>query len=121
MAPHGCQGNTWINYVNLSTARSIERAKEVGVRKVLGADEKNIIFLLSKEFILLVLSGNLIALPAAYLIMNNWLDNFSSRIQFGLSVFLITGSLVLLIAMITVSYKTLKVAHSNPIGALRHE
>ncbi len=105
----------------LSSFSALKRTKEIGIRKVLGANEKNIVFLLSKEFILLVLLGNLIALPAAYFIMNNWLDNFSSRIQIGLPVFLIAGLVVLVIAMITVSYKTLKVAHSDPVRALKYE
>ena len=105
----------------LSSFSALKRTKEIGIRKVLGADEKNIVFLLSKEFLMLVLLGNLVAFPIAYFIMNSWLDNFSSRVQIGIPVFLLAGMVVLLIALLTVSYKTLRVAQSNPILALRSE
>ena len=105
----------------LTSFTALQRTKEIGVRKVLGADVSQIVMILSKEFLILVAIANVISWPIVYLLMNGWLDNFSSRIGIGLSVFVIAAILVILIALIAVGYKTLSIAKANPIKALRYE
>ncbi len=104
------------------SAHNVElRVKEIGVRKVLGASLFNITSILSREFLLLVLIANILAWPAAYFVMERWLQDFSFRIDIDLSVFLITGILSVFIALFTVSFQALRAASANPINALRHE
>jgi putative ABC transport system permease protein len=98
-----------------------QRTKEVGIRKVLGATAGNIVYLLSKEFSLLIIIAFVIAAPIAYYIMQKWLDDYSYRIKLGVSVFLfaVFGSMV--IAWITVGYRAIKAAMANPVKSLRSE
>lgn len=105
----------------LSSFSALQRTKEIGIRKTLGANLSGIVYLLTKEFIILIAIANLIAWPVIYLIMNGWLENFANRITIGLSVFVISGLAVIIIAIVTVGYKTLRTARSNPINALRCE
>ncbi len=105
----------------LSSFSALQRTKEIGIRKAIGANIRNIVFLLSREFVILVLIANVIAWPAVYFIMDNWLNNFANRIVIGLPVFLFSGVLVILIAIMTVGYKTVLTARSNPVNALRYE
>jgi len=105
----------------LSSYSALKRSKEIGIRKVLGANEKSIVLMLSREFILLVIIANVIAWPIMYRIMNHWLENFATRITIGFPVFLVSGLLVVLIAILTVSYKTIRVARTNPVHVLKDE
>lgn len=105
----------------LATFTAEQRTKEIGVRKVLGASVPNITALLSRDFLKLVLLGNLIAWPIAWYLMHKWLENFAYQINISLWVFLAAGVLALLIALLTVSYQSIKAAMSNPIKSLRRE
>jgi len=105
----------------LASFMAEQRTKEIGIRKILGASINNVTALLSKEFLKWVLLSNLIAWPIAFLVMQNWLQNFPYRASLGLWIFLISGFLALLIAFITVSYQSIKAATSNPVEALRYE
>jgi putative ABC transport system permease protein len=98
-----------------------QRTREVGIRKVLGASSRTIVYLLSKEFTLLILVAFVIAGPVAWFIMKNWLQNYSYRVPLGVTVFAaaMIGSLV--IAWITVGYRAIKSALANPVKALRAE
>ena len=98
-----------------------QRTKEVGIRKVLGATPAGIVGHLSKEFMLLVLVGNAIAWPLSYLAMSKWLENFSYRMDLGISIFLAAGILSVAIAFLSVAYRAVKAALSNPVEALRYE
>ena len=98
-----------------------QKTKEIGVRKVLGATIMNIIIMLSKEFLLLVILSNLIAWPAAYYIMHKWLEDFAYKTDLNLYVFILAGLVVLVIALLTVSYQALKAAIANPVKSLRYE
>jgi putative ABC transport system permease protein len=97
------------------------RTKEIGIRKVLGAKISNIAWLVSKEFLLLVIVANIIAWPLAYYFMNKWLYNFAYRIDIGLGIFLASGMIALVIALLTVGYRSVKTATANPVDSLRYE
>ncbi len=105
----------------LTSFTALQRTKEIGIRKVLGAGVDQIILILSKEFLILVAIANVISWPIVYLVMEGWLDNFTSRVSIGISVFLIAAILVALIALIAVGNKTLSIAKTNPVKALRYE
>lgn len=105
----------------LSSFTALQRTKEIGIRKVLGASVQGIVVLLSREFIVLIAIANVIAWPLTYLIMEQWLDNFALRVDIPLWIFLCAGSIVLLTALLTVGFKTLTTAKSNPVKALRYE
>ena len=99
----------------------MQRTKEIGVRKVLGATIPSILYLLSIDFIKLTLYGLLVGIPVVFLGMNQWLDNYAFRIDFPWWVFILAGTLLLLITLITVSFQTLKAALANPSKSLRYE
>jgi putative ABC transport system permease protein len=97
------------------------RTKEIGIRKALGASVSNIIRLLSKEFVILVAAANVIAWPAAYLIMNQWLKDFAYRTSLNFITFLAAGAAALIIALLTTSYQAIKAALSDPVQSLKYE
>lgn len=105
----------------LSSFTAEQRTKEIGVRKVLGASIPNILLLLTREFSKLVLIASLIAWPLAYFIMNNWLQNFVSRTSIKLETLVISAVLALGIALLTVSYQSIRAAAANPVDSLRYE
>ncbi|MBK8518127.1 MAG: ABC transporter permease [Saprospiraceae bacterium] len=98
-----------------------QRTKEVGIRKVLGATVGNIVYLLSKEFSLLIIIAFVLAAPIANFIMKKWLQDYSYRIEFGVTVFLIAIFGSLIIAWTTVGYRAIKAALANPVKSLRTE
>jgi hypothetical protein len=98
-----------------------QRTKEIGIRKVLGASVASIMGLLSKDFVKLVLVAIVIATPLSWYGMSKWLQDFSYRIDLEWWVFLITGGLALLIALLTVSFQAVKAALTNPVKSLRSE
>ncbi|MBW3545908.1 MAG: ABC transporter permease, partial [Bacteroidetes bacterium] len=104
--------------VTLVVAR---RTKEIGIRKVLGANVSSIVALLSKEFIVLVLVATLLAFPLAWLLLNRWLQDFAYRIDITWWIFVIAGITAILIALITVSFQAIKAAVANPVKSLRTE
>ncbi len=87
----------------------------------MGAKVSNILYLLSSEFLKLVGLALIVAVPIAYFMMKVWLDDFAYRVDLGVDVFIISGILALLIAQLTVSFQSLKVALANPVNALRNE
>lgn len=105
----------------LASFAAEQRLKEIGIRKVLGASVKSVVMLLSTEFVKWVLIANIIAMPVAYFIMNQWLGDFAYRTGISWTVFLTAGLLSVLIALVTVSFQTIKAAYSNPINILKYE
>lgn len=97
------------------------RTKEIGIRKAVGATVLNIIVLLSKEFIKLVLTAGIIAVPIAYYFSNKWLQGFAYRINFGIFLPSLAILISFAIAILTVSYQSIKAARSNPVDTLRYE
>ncbi len=110
-----------IGLFGLSSFSTLQRTKEIGIRKVLGANISSIAYLLSKEFVVLVVLANIIAWPVIDFTMNNWLNTFATRITIGPLIFIASGLLVVSIAIATVSYKTLLTAKTDPVKALRYE
>jgi putative ABC transport system permease protein len=101
---------------------TVERkTKEIGIRKVLGASVSGILTLLSKEFTKWILFANLLAWPLAYLIMNKWMQNFTYKTNIDLSIFLLTSLLTFLIAIVTVSYQSIRAAIINPVETIKYE
>lgn len=98
-----------------------QRTKEIGIRKVLGASVFNLWGLLSKEFITLVILSCVIAAPVAYYYLNNWLTNYDYRISISWQVFILAAIAALVLTILTVSFKAIKAAMSNPIRSLRTE
>jgi putative ABC transport system permease protein len=112
----GCLG-----LFGLATYAAQRRIKEIGIRKVLGASVNGLVFLLSKEFLRLVLIALLIASPIAWYFMNNWLQDFAYRINIRWWVFGAAAMVAIAIAMLTVSFQAIKAAIANPVKSLRSE
>jgi putative ABC transport system permease protein len=105
----------------LASFMAEQRTKEIGIRKVLGSSVQGIILLLSKEFVKWVVLANIIAWPIAWLMSRAWLQNFAYRTSVEAWMFLFAGILALGIAMLTVSYQSIKAAIANPVDCLRYE
>jgi putative ABC transport system permease protein len=105
----------------LATFNTLQRVKEIGIRKVLGASVVNIVQLLSTEIIVLVVIANIIAWPVAWYFMNQWLDTFAYRIGLNVWLYILAGFAAIAIALITVGSQTIKAAMSNPANTLRYE
>jgi len=101
---------------------SVERrTKEIGVRKVLGASVSKIILLLTKDFSKWIFLANIIAWPTAWFAMNRWLQNFAYRTDIGIWIFIFSTSLAFIIALLIVSYQSIRAALANPVDSLRYE
>lgn len=100
---------------------AIQRKKEIGIRKVLGAPVPQIVIMLSKEFALLIIIAFLIAAPLAWYFMYQWLQQYAFRITLGAGFFIATILSSLFITWLTVGYTTIKAARANPVNSLRTE
>jgi putative ABC transport system permease protein len=100
---------------------AVQRIKEVGIRKVLGATAANIVYLFSKEFIILIAIAFVIATPIAWYYMHQWLQDYSYRIDISWWIFLIGGVASIIIALATVSFQAIKAAIANPVKSLKTE
>jgi putative ABC transport system permease protein len=105
----------------LATFNTLQRVKEIGIRKVLGASVFNIVGLLSWEIILLILIANVIAWPVAYYFMDQWLDGFAYKIGVNVWLYILAAFAAVAIALITVGLQTIKAARTNPANTLRYE
>jgi putative ABC transport system permease protein len=105
----------------LTSHAIVQRTKEIGIRKVLGATVSHVIGLFSRDFVKLILIGNAIAFPLVYYGLSQWLENYPFRIGLGWWLFLVPVALILMIALTTVCLQTLKIAFRNPVESLKHE
>ena len=110
-----------LGLLGLSAFAISQRIKEIGIRKVLGADTGNIVSLLSKDFLKLVIVAAIIAFPVAWLMMNKWLEDFAYRINIPWWIFLLAGIIAAFVAFVTISFQAIKAAHANPVKSLRTE
>ncbi|MBC7629736.1 ABC transporter permease, partial [Ferruginibacter sp.] len=108
-----------LGLLGLSAFTISQRIKEIGVRKVLGADTSGIVVLLSKEFLILVAIAALIAFPVAWYSMHNWLKDFAYRVNIQWWVFLVAAVVALFVVLVTVSFQTIKAAVANPVKSLK--
>jgi predicted permease len=112
----GCLG-----LFGLATFMANQKTKEVGVRKVLGASVESIVMLFSREYLKLITLGFLISAPIAWFVMNKFLEEFTYKIEIGPAILFSGFGITLLIAMVTVGYRSLKSATANPVNSLRSE
>jgi putative ABC transport system permease protein len=112
----GCLG-----LFGLATFMANQKTKEIGVRKVLGASVESIVMMFSKEYLKLIAIGFVVAAPIGYLAMNAFLEQFAYKIELGPGIFILGLVITLLIAMLTVGYKSLRAAVVNPVKSLRYE
>ena len=107
--------------LGLSSYNVIQRAKEIGIRKILGASTNTIVLLLSKDFVKLIFISLLISLPVGWYIMHQWLQDYAYRISISWRVFFIAGLSAVVIALLTISFQAIKAALANPVKSLRNE
>jgi putative ABC transport system permease protein len=110
-----------LGLLGLSAFTTEQRTKEIGIRKVLGSSVSQIVKLLSFDFTKWVLLANLIAWPVTWFAMNKWLESFIYRMNINIGIFVLSGLIVIIIALITISFQTIKAANSNPVEALKYE
>jgi len=110
-----------LGLLGLASYSTMQRTKEIGIRKVMGASVGGIVNLLSKDFLILVLISFVIAAPVAWLGMHSWLKDFAYRIDISWWVFLLSGIIAVVIALGTISFQAIKAALANPVKSLRTE
>ncbi|MBD0259413.1 MAG: FtsX-like permease family protein, partial [Cytophagales bacterium] len=110
-----------LGLLGLSAHAAVQRTKEVGIRKVLGASVPQLVALLSREFALLVGVAFLIAAPLGWYAMQKWLENFAYRTSFGAGTLVVAGGAALGVALLTVSFQAVKAALANPVDSLKSE
>jgi putative ABC transport system permease protein len=105
----------------LATYTAEVKTKEIGIRKVLGATIMDLTSLLTKDFILLVLAAFIIASPITWIAMHKWLENYEYRVNVSWWIFFVTGLIAVIIALLAVSFQSIKAAIANPVKSLRTE
>jgi len=110
-----------LGLLGLSAFSTAQRKKEIGIRKVMGASVTSIAALLSKDFVQLVFIALVIASPLAWLAMHTWLQDFAYRVNISWWVFVLSGAAAILIALVTVSFQSVKAALVNPVKSLKSE
>jgi putative ABC transport system permease protein len=110
-----------LGLLGLAMYTAERRNKEIGIRKVLGASVQNVVTMLSKDFIKLLVVAAFIAFPIAWYAMNNWLQGFAYRTEVSWWVFALSTGIIIIIALITISFQSIKAALANPVDSLRSE
>ena len=108
-----------LGLLGLSSFLIERRTKEIGIRKILGADLRKILLLLSRDFLKLVVVANIIAVPIAYYAMNRWLQNFAYRTDISVGIFMLSTAMALGLALLTISFHSIRAALANPADSLR--
>ncbi len=110
-----------LGLLGMASFNTEKRTKEIGIRKAMGASPTSIIILLSKEINILILAATIISWPAAWFLMDRWLDNFAYRIEPGILTFLAATAVTYIIALLTVGLQSWRAANLNPVDILRNE
>jgi putative ABC transport system permease protein len=110
-----------LGLLGLAAFTTERRTKEIGIRKILGASVPGIVVLLLKDFVKWVLISNIIAWPIAYFALNKWLEDFAYKVNISLWTFVLASVIAMLIAILTVSYQSIKASIANPVKSLRYE
>jgi putative ABC transport system permease protein len=110
-----------LGILGLASYTAEQRTREIGIRKVLGASVSNIVKMLSKEFVILIIISNLIAWPLAYLAMNGFLQAFAYKVKIGIDIFILSGSIVLFLALFLSSFQAIRASLANPVDTLKYE
>ena len=110
-----------IGLLGVSSILLINKTKEIGIRKVSGARVKEIISMINLDFIQWIILAIVLSCPFSWIIMNKWLENFTSHIKVEWWYFALAGITGILIAFITITLQSLKISHKNPVEALRYE
>jgi len=110
-----------LGLIGLASFISEQKRKEISIRKILGADFQSIIVLLGREYMKCIAAAAVIAWPIGYFVMSRWLQNFAYRINLGVWTFVLSAALAMVLALLTVSYQSLKAAFANPADSLRYE
>ncbi|MDH4220202.1 MAG: cell division protein FtsX [Candidatus Aminicenantes bacterium] len=105
----------------LASFTVVQRTKEIGMRKVLGASMAGVVLILTKEYVKWVVLANVFAWPLAYYFMRKWLEGFAYHTSLNILAFFASGILALIIALLAVSFQTFKAATANPVDSLRYE
>ncbi|MEQ8573995.1 MAG: FtsX-like permease family protein, partial [Fulvivirga sp.] len=110
-----------IGLIGLSSFFAIQKTREIGIRKVLGASVNSLVFLMSKEFVKLLVVANLLAWPIAYYVLNDWLQQYPYDVTISFDIFLMAGVLSLILVLLTTGYQSIKSAIANPVKSIRTE
>jgi putative ABC transport system permease protein len=110
-----------LGLLGLASYSTLQRTREIGIRKVLGASVPGIVNLLSKDFLILVIISFFIATPVSWFFMHKWLQDFAYRINISWWIFALAGILAIVIALATISFQAIRAAMSNPVKSLRSE
>lgn len=110
-----------LGLLGLATFTAEQRSKEIGIRKSLGASSAGIVWILSLDYLKLIGFAFIIAVPVSYGLINWWLNNFAFKINIGALNFIIGGGIALVIALLSVSFQSVKAANNNPVDSLKYE
>lgn len=110
-----------LGLLGLATFTAEQRAKEIGIRKVFGATVTQVMVLLSKDFVRLILISLVIAIPITWYAINQWLEGFAYRVDFSIPLVIVAGAVAVIVALLTVSWQSMKAALENPVNALKGE
>lgn len=110
-----------LGLLGLVTYTVEQRTKEIGIRKAMGSSVMGVVSIVNREIIICITIANIIAWPIVWLIMNQWLDQFAFRIKIGVTMFIFSGLIMFIIALLTSAYNSIKAGRMNPVDSLRHE
>jgi ABC-type antimicrobial peptide transport system permease subunit len=110
-----------LGLLGLISYSTVQRTKEMGIRKILGASVSKIVMMLSSEIVILIAIASIVAWPVAYLLLKNWLNDFAYKIGLNPVIFLLTTLIIFVLSILTIGYQAIYAATRNPAESLRYE